>query len=42
MSISVGVSTLHQADGSPIDLYNRVDQNLYFSKRHGRMRVTVE
>lgn len=42
VSISVGVSTLHQADGSPIDLYNRVDQNLYFSKRHGRMRVTVE
>ena len=42
VSISVGVSTLHQADGSPVDFYNRVDQNLYFSKRHGRMRVTVE
>lgn len=42
VSISVGVSTLHQADGSRVDFYNRVDQNLYFSKRHGRMRVTVE
>lgn len=42
VSISVGVSTLHQADDSPVDFYNRVDQNLYFSKRHGRMRVTVD
>ena len=41
VSISVGVSTLHQADGSPVDFYNRVDQNLYSSKRNGRMRVTV-
>ncbi|MGZ9647221.1 GGDEF domain-containing protein [Lactiplantibacillus pentosus] len=42
VSISVGVSTLHQADDSPVDFYNRVDQNLYFSKPHGRMRVTVD
>ncbi|EQM54080.1 diguanylate cyclase [Lactiplantibacillus plantarum EGD-AQ4] len=42
VSISVGVSTLHQADDSPVDFYNRVDQNLYASKRHGRMRVTVD
>ncbi len=42
VSISVGVSTLHQADDSPVNFYNRVDQNLYFSKRHGRMRVTVD
>ncbi|MDO7805437.1 GGDEF domain-containing protein [Lactiplantibacillus pentosus] len=42
VSISVGVSTLHQADDSPVDFYNRVDQNLYFSKRHGRMRVTID
>lgn len=42
VSISVGVSTLHQADDSPVDFYNRVDQNLYFSKRHGRMHVTVD
>ncbi|MBU7462165.1 MULTISPECIES: GGDEF domain-containing protein [Lactiplantibacillus] len=42
VSISVGVSTLHQADDSPVDFYNWVDQNLYFSKRHGRMRVTVD
>lgn len=42
VSISVGVSTLHQADDSPVDFYNRVDQNLYLSKRHGRMRVTVD
>ncbi|MCC3163466.1 GGDEF domain-containing protein [Lactiplantibacillus pentosus] len=42
VSISVGVSTLHQADDSTVDFYNRVDQNLYFSKRHGRMRVTVD
>ncbi|WP_432374478.1 GGDEF domain-containing protein [Lactiplantibacillus pentosus] len=42
VSISVVVSTLHQADDSPVDFYNRVDQNLYFSKRHGRMRVTVD
>ncbi|MFC6165373.1 GGDEF domain-containing protein [Lactiplantibacillus dongliensis] len=42
ISISVGVSTLAAADASPTDFYNRVDHNLYHSKRNGRMQITVE
>ncbi|BDZ31981.1 GGDEF domain-containing protein [Lactiplantibacillus sp. WILCCON 0030] len=40
ISISVGVSALSPNDGSPIDFYNRVDRNLYHSKRNGRMQIT--
>jgi len=40
ISISVGVSAVAVADGSPLDFYNRVDHNLYNSKRNGRMRIT--
>lgn len=40
ISISVGVSEMCPDDKSPIDFYNRVDQNLYHSKRNGRMQVT--
>ncbi|MFC6322640.1 GGDEF domain-containing protein [Companilactobacillus baiquanensis] len=41
ISISVGVSEVTADDKAPMDFYNRVDQNLYYSKRHGRMQVTV-
>lgn len=41
VSISVGVSELTSDDKAPMDFYNRVDQNLYHSKRNGRMQVTV-
>ncbi|WP_057877692.1 GGDEF domain-containing protein [Levilactobacillus paucivorans] len=41
VTISVGVSAVVRDDQSPMDFYNRVDRNLYHSKRHGRMRITV-
>lgn len=41
ISISVGVSTISQADMKPNDFYTRVDGNLYYSKRNGRMRITA-
>ncbi len=41
ISISVGVAELTNDDKSPIDFYNRVDNNLYHSKRNGRMQVTI-
>ncbi|VDG20147.1 GGDEF domain-containing protein [Lactiplantibacillus mudanjiangensis] len=41
ISISVGVSAMSKDDLSPTDFYNRVDHNLYHSKRNGRMRITV-
>ncbi|MFC6259373.1 GGDEF domain-containing protein [Levilactobacillus fujinensis] len=41
VSISVGVSAITGNDQSPMDFYNRVDQNLYHSKRNGRMQVTI-
>jgi len=40
ISISVGVSAMQVADTSPTDFYNRVDHNLYHSKRNGRMQIT--
>ncbi|AVK61143.1 GGDEF domain-containing protein [Lactobacillus sp. CBA3605] len=42
ISISVGVSTLATTDATPTDFYNRVDHNLYHSKRHGRMQITTD
>lgn len=41
ISISVGVSMIAKADGKPNDFYTRVDQNLYHSKRNGRMQITA-
>jgi len=41
VTISVGISGATGDDQSPIDFYNRVDHNLYHSKRNGRMQVTV-
>ncbi|MFD1417510.1 GGDEF domain-containing protein [Companilactobacillus keshanensis] len=41
ISISVGVSEITADDKSSIDFYNRVDQNLYHSKRNGRMQITI-
>jgi len=40
VSISVGVSTLSDNDEIPNDFYKRVDSNLYYSKKHGRMQIT--
>ncbi|MFC6181041.1 GGDEF domain-containing protein [Lactiplantibacillus daowaiensis] len=42
ISVSVGVSAMTRNDTSPADFYNRVDQNLYTSKRNGRMRITID
>ncbi|MFD1420531.1 GGDEF domain-containing protein [Lactiplantibacillus songbeiensis] len=39
-TISVGVSELRAVDQELLDFYNRVDRNLYHSKRHGRMQIT--
>lgn len=41
ISVSVGVSEVNGDDRSTIDFYNRVDRNLYHSKRNGRMQITV-
>lgn len=41
ISISVGVTQLQTGDENQLDLYRRADQNLYFSKRNGRDRVTI-
>ncbi|NLR10219.1 MULTISPECIES: GGDEF domain-containing protein [Lactobacillaceae] len=41
ISISVGVTQLQTGDEDQLDVYRRADQNLYFSKRNGRDRVTI-
>lgn len=41
ISLSVGVTQLKVSDENQLDLYRRADQNLYFSKRNGRDRVTI-
>lgn len=41
VTLSMGVSTVVATDESPMDFYNRVDQNLYYSKQHGRHQITV-
>lgn len=41
ISISVGVSMIDQQDSEPNDFYTRVDDNLYHSKRNGRMQITA-
>lgn len=42
LTISVGVSTISQADLEPNDFYSRVDGNLYYSKKNGRMQITAK
>jgi len=42
ITISVGVSSLVATDKSPDDLYSRVDDNLYHSKKNGRMQITAQ
>jgi len=42
ITISVGVSSLAVTDKSPDDFYNRVDGNLYHSKKNGRMQITAQ
>lgn len=41
VTLSLGVSAMLTADKTPMDFYNRVDQNLYHSKKHGRKQITV-
>jgi len=41
VSISMGVSQVSKADKLPNDFYERVDENLYISKKNGRMRITA-
>ncbi|WP_238333932.1 GGDEF domain-containing protein [Companilactobacillus halodurans] len=42
ISISMGISEIAIQDKKPTDFYNRVDKNLYYSKRHGRKQVTAK
>lgn len=42
LSISVGLSELTAHDQTPTDFYQRVDGNLYTSKRNGRMQITAK
>jgi len=41
VTISVGVSVLHEGDHNPLDFYKRVDANLYHSKKNGRQQITI-
>lgn len=41
ISISMGVSQVTQQDKVPNDLYMRVDNNLYHSKKNGRVQITA-
>ncbi|RRK09954.1 GGDEF domain-containing protein [Lactiplantibacillus garii] len=42
LSVSVGVANLSSDDQTATAFYNRVDHNLYQSKRNGRMQVTAQ
>lgn len=42
LSISIGLSELAADDQSPTAFYQRVDDNLYHSKKHGRMQITAK
>ncbi|NLR31416.1 GGDEF domain-containing protein [Levilactobacillus tujiorum] len=42
ISISAGVTALQTIDENQLDLYRRADQNLYYSKRHGRDQITID
>lgn len=41
MTVSMGVSQISNKDATPNDFYKRVDSNLYYSKKHGRMQITT-
>ena len=41
ISVSMGLSELSKSDLVPNDFYNRVDGNLYHSKKNGRMQITA-
>ena len=41
ISVSMGVSQISNKDVTPNDFYKRVDNNLYYSKKHGRMQITT-
>lgn len=41
ISISIGVSEAKLTDKVPNDFYSRVDENLYHSKKNGRMQITA-
>jgi len=41
ISVSMGVSEISKNDNVPNDFYNRVDSNLYHSKKNGRMQITA-
>ncbi|MFC6176101.1 GGDEF domain-containing protein [Companilactobacillus huachuanensis] len=41
ITISVGVSSMSSSDDNPDDFYKRVDNNLYHSKKNGRMQITA-
>ncbi|WP_309297212.1 GGDEF domain-containing protein [Lapidilactobacillus luobeiensis] len=40
VTISVGISIMNEDDQTSLDFYNRVDHNLYHSKRNGRHQIT--
>lgn len=42
LSISVGLATLSPDDQNATEFYDRVDANLYHSKRNGRMQITAK
>lgn len=42
VTVSMGVSAVSKRDDEPADFYDRVDINLYYSKKHGRMRITAQ
>ncbi|KRK93241.1 GGDEF domain-containing protein [Companilactobacillus futsaii] len=41
ISVSMGVSQISNKDVTPNDFYKRVDNNLYYSKKHGRIQITT-
>ncbi len=40
IAISMGISCVSEADQTSLDFYNRVDHNLYYSKKNGRHQIT--
>lgn len=40
-TVSMGVSGISSTDKKPDDFYKRVDDNLYHSKKNGRMQITA-
>lgn len=42
ISVSMGISQISKKDQEPADFYKRVDNNLYRSKKNGRMQITAD